>query len=265
MKQATEDMEHASLCKAAHICPFKTLCALFVDAAASPLEPQAQTVNKGEVLAVNPGHDQLVYIFKSGFFSIYGEAEPGVEVPFAIYGEGVVAGMVELYTTKKVSDTYNISCLLPGEVCVLHSQAIRSKLATLPYEYAQRIVCSGLMNQFSAVFSLMRIRGRTYIYDQIVALLNYFIEFSSLDDTHSIALEITQEEIANIIGANRMAVSRVLRKLQEDGLLEHSYKSILVDTQALPQPLYAFSNDFISPQDDAELYALFLASQHIEI
>lgn len=258
MSLHTRESAPTGECPAAPICPFKTICFLYADESTNPLHPRIHHAEKGEVQVVNPGADQLVYVFRSGFFMICGEAEPGLEVPFAIYGEGVVAGAVELYATTKVSDTYNIYTLLPGDVCVLHSNEIRAKLETLPYEYAQRIVSSGLMNQFTSVFALMRIRGRTYIYDQIVALLNYFMEFSPSNGEEQLVLEITQEEIASIVNANRMAVSRVLKKMQEDGLIEHSYKSIAVNRDALPKASYSLSGALISPEDDVDLYKAYM-------
>lgn len=261
MEESANKIIPGGECLAARICPFKTICAYYADASTDPLHPSSQFANKGEVQVVNPGEDQLVYVFQSGFFTIYGEAEPGIEVPFAIYGEGIVAGVIELYATTRVSETYNIHTLLPGYVCTLHSDEIRKKLETLPFEYAQRIISSALMNQFSSVFSLMRIRGRTYIYDQIVSLFNYFTEFTPHNGSRYLVLEITQEEIASIVSANRMAVSRVLKKMQDDGLIESSYKSISIDREVLPNAPYIFSNDYISPEDDIDLYRLYMAGR----
>lgn len=236
-------------CPAARLCPFKTVCVLYADASSEPLRPRQITSEKGQTQVVNPGSDQLVYVFQSGFYAIEGEAEPGTKMPFALYGEGIVAGVVELYATRRVSDTYNIYTLLPGKVCALHSEDVRTKLASLPAEHAQRMISCGLMNQFSAIFALMRIRERSYIYDQIIALFNFFMEFIPAHGMKETILELTQEEVASIINANRMAVSRVLRKMQEDGLIECSYKTIMVTRDALPQATYQLSDDFVSVED----------------
>lgn len=242
---------HKETCPAASICSFKTICAVCADAATDPIQPQMHQVEKGDILVVNPDTDVVAYVFQSGFYGIYGEAEPGIEVPFAIYGKGVVAGVVELYAPRRVSNTYDVRVLIPGTVCSLPAGELRKKLKILPYEYAQRIICCALMNQFSSVFALMRIRGRTYIYDQILSLFSYFKDLSSNGQDEPLTFEITQEEIAGIINANRMAVSRVLKKLQEDGLIEYSYKSITLLHEDLPGVNFDFAGAYISPEEDA--------------
>lgn len=244
-------------CPAQRICSFRTICAVCADPASNPLQPHFDDVEKGEIFVTNPNAEGYLYVMQSGFFGVFGEAELGSEVPFAIFNAGVAAGAAELYAPQRVRDAYDIRCLISGRICSFRADEVTEKLKTFSRAYAQRIVCCALMNQFNSVFALMIIRGKTYIYDQIVTMLMFLKEFSNEEDAREITFEITQEEIALLISANRMAVSRVLHKMKDDGVIDYSYKSITLFIDELPDISYGFTARYLAVEDEDDYLSSF--------
>lgn len=246
-------------CPAERLCPFRTFCYLYASESAHPLIPSAYSAEKGEVFVSNPSLRNRVFVFQTGAYLSMGELNSGEEVPFAVFGQGIAVALAELYTPETLGDTYHLRTLLPGSVCSIPAQELKQKLETLTLSFSHKILSAAFTNQSTAAFTLAAIRAQSFIYDRVRGLLLYLRDLSHSKDEKITSFGITHEEVAMLVGANRMAVSRVLKKMQDDGLVEYSYKSISLTHKMIAEYPEVYLSYFVELDDSAEFHDNFAA------
>lgn len=246
-------------CAAERFCPFRTFCDLYASEETDPLHPSFYKLDKGEIFVTNPSLKNRVLVFQTGAYMSMGELNSGEEIPFAIFGQGITAGLVELYTPQTVSDTYHMRTLLPGTVCSVPATALKSKMETLSQSFSHKILCSAFTNVSTAAFTLSALKAQSFNNSRVIGLLLYLRDLSRHKESKTTTFEITHEEIALIIAANRMAVSRILKKMQEDGLIEYSYKSITLTEKMINEYPEVYLSYFIELDDSEEVHDNFAA------
>lgn len=257
MKQGDKRSPGSGGCPAERFCPLRTFCDLYADEASDPLHPSSYVLDKGDIFVSNPSSQNRVYIFKTGAYLSMGELNSGEEVPFAIFGQGITSGLVELYTPQTVSDTYHMRTLLSGTICSVPASPLKRKLESLPQYFSHRILSSAFTNQSTAAFTLTAIKSQSFLSDRVRGLLLYLRDLSRNEETKATNFEITHEEIAMIVAANRMAITRVLKKLQTEGLVEYSYKSITLTKKMIEEYPEVYLSYFIELDDSAEVHDNF--------
>lgn len=250
-------LPHAGGCPAEKLCPFRTFCELYSSEESNPLHPSTYEVEKSEVFITNPSLKNRVYVFQTGAYMSMGELNSGEEVPFAVYGQGIAVGLTELYTPKTLSDTYHMRSLLPGTICSVPTSTLKEKLEALPQAFSHKILSAAFTNQSTAAFTLSAIRAQSFIYDRVRGVLLYLRDLSHSKGVEVTSFGITHEEIALLVSANRMAVTRVLKRMQEDGLIEYSYKSVALTEKMIKEYPEVYLSYFISLDDGEEFHDNF--------
>lgn len=192
-------------------------------------------VEKGKLLWTNLHFEQCVHVIQGGLFTSFGYNEQGQEIPFALFGAGIVVGIAELYLPSEISDTYHVRSLLPGTVCTVPLRSIRQRLRSVSRAYEQRLLISALTNQASSAFTQAKVVSRNTIYERVLALLLYIHDLTARGDTRRSSLSLTHEEVATLVLSDRVSVTRALHKMRNDGLIELGYKSITLCESALDE------------------------------
>lgn len=243
------EIQKGSSCPVQDTCPLQVICSgcsgsnyeettySTSNSATKPLKellPRSiSEVEKGNLLWTNLHFEQCVHIIQSGVFISFGYNEQGQEVPFALFGAGVMVGIAELYLPTVISDTYHVRSLLPGTVCTVPLKAIRQRLLHVSGNYEQRLLISALTNQASSAFTQAKIVSRNTIYERVFALLLYLQDLIARGETGRTTLKLTHEEVATLVHSDRVSVTRALHRMRDDGLIELGYKSITLCKDAL--------------------------------
>lgn len=188
--------------------------------------PMVSKVKKGEQLWTDSRFDKRIYIIQSGVFVSLGDGGQEGDIPFAVFGQGIATGMAELYAPEELCSTYHIRNMLPGEICAVSAKAVRRKLESVEGPYAQRVICCALINESTSAFMQAKIAAKRSIYDRILALLLYLHDLTGRNGTKQYTFALTHEEIAQLISADRVSTTRVLRRMGEEGVVDVGYKSV---------------------------------------
>lgn len=163
----------------------------------------------------------------SGSLRVSVPAADGREAVIAMLGPGHWFGEVSLFVGRE--RVYDIDATEPSEVAIVDAPAFHALIAARPDVHMAftRLVC-------------MRLRGAlAWIDDAILMplpvrlahrLLRLEARAGSEDDT----LNVSQEDLAYMLGVSRQSVNRQLKLWQDEGVLRLSYRSVvLLDREAL--------------------------------
>ena len=236
-------------CPVRNTCPLKVICGGFsgiddidfsaflpcfgIEASKELYSCSFNEVEKGKLLWTHLHSEQCVHIIQSGVFVSFGTNEQGREVPFALFGAGIVVGIAELYLPTEISDTYHVRSLLPGTVCTVSLEAIRQRLRYVSRSREQKLMVSALANQVASAFTQAKVVSRNSVYERILAVLLYLQDLVARGKSGRTILHLTHEEISSLVQSDRVSVTRALHKLKEDGYIELNYKSITITKKAL--------------------------------
>lgn len=219
-------------CQAREACPLGLLCATSDETQGSPLFPTFVDLAQGELLWTDARFEQRVFCIQSGLLSCVTNLEQKRKVPFALYGSGYSVGMPELYIPRAISDTYHLRALTVARVCSFSAKTLRRHLELLPPPGSQRILSCALTNLSAAAYAQLKIASKPLLYDRVVALLLRLRELGVREGRGLEPFSLTHDDVATLVGSDRVSTTRALHKLEEDGLIELGYKS-LTPTEAL--------------------------------
>ncbi len=220
-------------CARRDLCPLGALCGVEDAEGNAPLMPHILDVAPGDLVWTDMRYEQRVFVIQSGLFECVTNLEMDDEKPFALFGGGYGFGFAELYVDRRVAQTYYFRALTPGRVCLFSGKVVRRRLEELDSAELGNILCCTLLNLSSASFCLTKILSEALLYDRIAQLLVYLhhllVQGGENDDT----LCLGHAALAEILGGDRASTTRVLHKLESDGLIELGYRSI-----RLLEPIY---------------------------
>lgn len=230
LKGEAVEVEH---CKVRKLCPFGEVCGMTRSAGGTPLFPTMLDVEKGEMLWTDMRFEQRVFVIKSGVFICMAQETKEGELPYAIYGSGIAIGAMELYVPREISASYYLRALLPGRVCSLPLDAVKRSLDATGPERAQMVVNGALLNQSRAMFSQVKVVARQSLRDRIILQLLTIYDVASRGGKEMRTLKITHEELAYLVGSDRVSVTRVLDTLRDEGYISLGYVSITINDSLL--------------------------------
>ena len=226
LKGEVAEIEH---CTARRLCPFGHVCGTLKSEGSVPLFPTVLEVGKGEMLWTDIRFEQRVFVIKDGLFvCIAQEAKEG-ELPYALYGTGIVIGAIELYAPREISSLYHLRALLPSKVCSFSLDAVKSSLNKTGSTSVQSVVSGSTLNQSCAMFLQIKVMSRQSLRDRIILQLLTIHEVLSRSRKNTRTLKITHEELAYLVGSDRVSVTRTLNALRDDGFISLGYVSITLN------------------------------------
>lgn len=230
LKGEIAEVEH---CAARWICPFGEICGTIKSSGGAPLFPTVLDVDKDEMLWTDMRFEQRVFVIKSGLFVCMAQETEEGELPYALYGSGIAIGAIELYTPREISEMYYLRAILPGKVCSLPFDTVKRKLNEAGAESAQEIVTSTLLNQSRAMFSQVKVIARHLLRDKIILQLLIIRDVVARSGKDVRTFKITHEELAYLVGSDRVSVTRVLNAMRDEGLIDLGYISITLNDSLL--------------------------------
>lgn len=209
-------------------CPVGMVCGTDEADGESSLFPSIVEVDKGDLLWTNLRHEHRVFVISSGVYSCIAHLDQHWDMPFALYGSGSAIGLAELYTPSEMADMYHMETIVPGQTCVFLAKPLRHHLEKLETPRREMVLSRALVNMSSAALIQSMIVSPPRIYDRVALLLATTRELAAQGSAAPDVLSLTHDKIAELSKADRVSVTRVLKTLEAEGLVELGYRQIRI-------------------------------------
>lgn len=182
---------------------------------------------RGELIYLPGDPSHSIYFLKEGRMKITGLSEDGHEVLLDVIGPGEIFG--EVGAIQESPRTTSAQALEDSLLCEMHRNDFEALLATYPKMslHVLKRVGFRLKKVEAQLLSLICKDVSTRVREALIDLIG--VE-STARPNPPVKIGLTQQDLANLIGASRQETSRALRELEDSGVLKLKYRSIIVTT-----------------------------------
>ncbi len=180
---------------------------------------------RGEWIFVLGDPADSIYFLQTGRMKIIAVGEDGQEVLHEIIGPGEIFG--DTSAILGIPRTTSAQTLEPSLLCEMSRKDFESLLTTYPEISLQLLKSLGLRLKKSEAHLLNIICKdvSTRVREALLELIDFE---PGAESNRPVRIGITQQDLANLIGASRQKTWRALKELQDLGVLRLKYRSILV-------------------------------------
>jgi len=186
---------------------------------------------RGEWIFVLGDPADSIYLLQEGRLKITALTEDGHEVLHEIIGPGEIFGHTS--TILGIPRTTSAQALETSLLSELRRKDLDSLLTAYPEMSLQLLKSVGLRLK-KAEAQLLSVVCNDVSTRVREALINLIAIEPGIRPDQPLRIAITQQDLANLIGASRQKTSQVLKDLERSGVLRLTYRGILV---AAPQKL----------------------------
>ena len=174
------------------------------------------------VVLINEGDEaDSLYIILSGRVKVYAASETGKQVILSQHGPGEYVGELALDGGARSA---SVMTLEPSTFAVVTGASLQEFIAAHP-EFAQHLILN-LIQRVRRLTGRVKSLALDDVYSRIIALLH---SLSVPDgDRRVVPDKLTQQDIAEHVGASREMVSRVFKELSVGGYVEVKAGRIVV-------------------------------------
>ena len=181
---------------------------------------------RGEWVFVHGDPSDSIYLLQKGRLKITGLSEDGQEVVHEILKPGEMFG--ETSTLLGIPRTNSAQALEASLLCEIRQKDFESLLTAYPQLSLQLLKSVGLRLK-KAEAQLLNIVCNdvsTRVREALLGLIGFE---AGVKHDRPIRIQITQQDLANLIGASRQKTWEVLKELEDSGVLRLTYGSIFVN------------------------------------
>ncbi len=183
-----------------------------------------RTYPKHAVLVTEGDQSDALFVIVSGRVKIFTGDEQGKEVTLDIMGEGEFFG--ELALLDDAPRSASVVTLQPTRCLVISQKAFRRCLAEQP-EVAYRLICA-LARRIRVLTENVKGLALLDVYGRVAQTLLHLARPVEGSGTLAIEQKLTHQDIANIVGASREMVSRILKDLADGGYIAVRNRTITI-------------------------------------
>src|SRR5215813_11213559 len=187
---------------------------------------------RGEWVFVHGDPADSVYLLQKGRMKITALSEDGHEVVHEILGPGEIFG--DTSTLLGIPRTTSAQTLEASVLCEIHQKDFESLLTAYPELSLQllKLVGRRLKKAEAQLLNVICHDVSTRVRQALIDLMN---RESVIQPDRPVRIKITQQDLANLIGASRQKTWLALKELEASSVLRLMYRSILVTA---PHKLY---------------------------
>lgn len=182
----------------------------------------ARTYPRGAIIVSEGDEGNSLFVIQSGTVKTYLSNDKGKEAVLSTQGPGEYFGDLALFDDAPRSAS--VVALEPCRLLVISKSVLRQALAERP-EIALMLL-KGLASRVRTLTESVRTFAFLDVFGRLVRTL--YALASDKDGQLVIDHKITQQELANRIGASREMVSRIMNDLVEGGYIKVDGKRILI-------------------------------------
>lgn len=174
-----------------------------------------------------------IYLVKKGRVRIGMNSSDGHEITLDVLGPGEIFG--ELAIADEETRSHFAEATEDSLVCIFS----RSEFQLFLEEHPKLAFNVMKLIGFRLREVEIRLQDLTFksVAERLRTTLLRLAERHGVDEDHGIRLSITQQDIAQLMGATRESVAEEIARLKRGGLLQTAYRSLLIpDLEALKKP-----------------------------
>ena len=179
---------------------------------------------RGEWVFVHGDTAESIYLLQKGRMKIAALSEDGHEVVHEILGPGDIFG--DTSTVLHIPRTTSAQALEASVLCEIRQKDFEALLTAYPELSLQLLKSLGLRLK-KAEAQLLNVICHDVSTRVRQALIDLMIKESGTGD-EPVTIKITQQDLANSIGASRQKTWQALKELEDSNVLRLMYRSILV-------------------------------------
>ena len=188
----------------------------------------AQWYGRNEMLIVEGAVSDALYILIAGQLKVFTQDSKGRELVYNILQPGEFFGELVLDGGPRSA---SVKAVVDSQCVVIDHLAIRGFMKAYP-EFAECLVYK-LIARLRHATQLSKSLALHDVYERTVDLLNKVA--STEGDIRVVPSSMTQQEIADRVGATREMINHILRDLTRGGFLTRDGNKRLVFTRMLPK------------------------------
>jgi len=187
-----------------------------------------KTVLKGQFLFRQGEYDPAIYLIKLGKLKLVQISDDGREAIIGIAGAGEVLGETSLF--QELELTFSAIALEDVRLCSFNRRNLETIIQQNP-DFAVKII-SHLARKLNATMQQVTESTGVSVKEKLTKLLIRLANEHGkiISDVTIIELNLTQQEMGNMIGASRVKISQVLRELRDAGIVGHHGKYYTLKT-----------------------------------
>lgn len=180
---------------------------------------------RGEWVFVHGDFADSIYLLQKGRMKIMSLSEDGHEIVHKIIGPGEIFG--DTSTILHISRTSSAQALEASLLCEMRQRDFESLLKAYP-ELSLQLLKSVNLRLKRAEAQLLNVVCNDVSTRVREALLDLIGFESGIQPGQPVRIKITQQDLANLIGASRQKTWAALKELENANVLRLMYRSILV-------------------------------------
>ena len=180
---------------------------------------------RGEWVFVHGDPADSIYLLQKGRMKITALSEDGHEVVHEILGPGDIFG--DTSTILGIPRTTSAQTLEPSLLCEIRRKDFESLLTAYPELSLQLLRYVGLRLK-KAEAQLVNVICHDVSHRVREALIDLMSKESGVAPHAPVRIKITQQDLANSIGASRQKTWQALKELEDSNVLRLMYRSILI-------------------------------------
>jgi CRP/FNR family transcriptional regulator len=180
---------------------------------------------RGEWIFVNGDRADRIYLLQEGRMKITALSEDGHEVVHEILGPGEIFG--DTSAILDIPRTTSAQALETSLVCEIYRKDLETLLSLYPQLVFQLLKSAGRRLK-KAEAQLVNVICNDVSQRVREVLINLMTKESGTVPDRPVKIKITQQDLANVIGASRQKTWQALKELEDSNVLQLMYRSILV-------------------------------------
>ena len=187
-----------------------------------------RTFNKDELLLASGDASDTFFAVRDGFIKATTTDDTGRQRLLWIAGRYDIIPLERFFTRKILQ--YDYVGYSEGSAYVISKQALHALIKERPSAAVE--IARGLSEHFDDVSERLSAIGKADVRSKLLHMLyNLSLKFSSADvvQLHQMGLNLTHQDLADMIGASREVVSVELSKARADGFVDYSRSTFVVN------------------------------------
>jgi len=188
---------------------------------------------KGENIFLEGTKSHTLYLINEGKIKLYKFTKDGKQQILHILSDGDFFGELNLFKDSEYS--FNAEAIVPTKICTLTKDKMKKIIMEKPEIGIKILEIVG--DRLSKVESLAQHLATNDVESRLAYLLIEMMESYGVKSKEGVEVElpISREDMSNYTGVARETISRKLKKLEEDGLINlvGTKKVIIIDEEAL--------------------------------
>jgi CRP/FNR family transcriptional regulator, cyclic AMP receptor protein len=177
---------------------------------------------RGQAVVLAGDRSDFVYFVLTGSLKVVVSDEDGREVILSILGQGELFGEMAIFGEQPRSAS--VVAVTPSDLIMIPKQDFRQIMKD-NFDVAWRIMCN-LAERLRTADRKIESLALMDVYGRVARLL---LEMAEDQDGHMVVVrKISKQDIAKMIGASREMVSRVMKDLSVQGLIEETDQGVLL-------------------------------------